>query len=307
MTKVALNKTTKDFALSRRTYNWLIQNRGWRYIGCIDMNREGTSITSLIDANDDPIPVTIATTATGPGTITRRDGSDTPLKIGDNVIYDFIPNTGKKVLNVIVDGVDCGSGVASHAFTSLTDNYTLEVVFGDAPAVETGENVAYIFSSPGGEVSHKGTVVVADGGAFNFTATPYPGFTFDSIKVDGIPVDISALTENSTYTYSNTDLTADVSIAVYFKPITPLEIVPQKSTKLLWNDLFNKWYMSVTDRSDGDLIAAIETINLMGPNMASGDGCDIVIIEIPDNITAWEVRRNCQGLEIVTTPYQQWE
>ena len=306
MTKIALNKTTKDFALSRRTYNWLIQNRGWRYIGCIDMNREGTTVASLIDANDDPISVTVATTATGPGTIVQRGGT-TPLKIGDNVIYDFTPNTDKKVLNVIVDGVDCGSGVASHAFTSLTDNYTLEVVFGDAPAVETDGNVAYVFASPGGEVSHKGAVVVADGDAFNFTATPYPGFTFDSIKVDGEPIDISGLTPSSTYSNTNADLTADISIAVYFKPITPLEIVPQKSTKLLWNDLFNKWYMSVTDRSDGDLITAIETIKLMGSTMASGDGCDIVIIEIPDNITAWEVRRNCQGLEIVTTPYQQWE
>ena len=306
MTKVALNKTTKDFSLSRRTYNWLIQNRGWRFIGTIDMNREGTSVAQLVNANDDPIAVTLTTTATGSGTITRRGTGITQI-IGDTVIYDFVPSSGKVVGNVIIDGVDNGAGIASYTFGSLTDNHNMEVVFIDAPTLGVGVYSVSVFGSVGGNVVSKGVNVVADEASLVITAKPYPGFTFDSISVDGTPADITSLTSTSTYTNTFSDLTASHTIAVYFRPTVQLEIAPQKSTKLLWNDLFNKWYMSVSDRSDADLVAAIEAIQSLGPAMANGDGCDITIIQIPNEIVSWEVKRDCNGYEIVTTPYQKWE
>jgi len=301
MTKIAVNTTSANFMLSRAAYNWLIQNRGWRYIGLFDVYKEGTQINSVVNANDDVILLTVTASASTGGTITRR-GTVVPLTIGSSVIYDLAPTTGNYAKNIIIDGYDGGSGLSSVTLSSMSDNHIIHVVYDTKPTQSAGEYAIDVYHSIGGNVSHTGrTVTDVD---LTVTATPFTGFTYDSIKINGTPVDISALEADDTYTHTFTGLTADARIEILFRPINQLEIPASRVTKLLWSDTGGSWYMNVTDRSDGDLITCLETLTLP---TASGSLNVLKIVEIPDNITSWEVEKDCNGDERVVTPYQSWK
>lgn len=332
MTKVVVNKTTADFNLSRRAYNRLIQNYGWRHIGVIDMNRETNPLSTFIDANDDPITPVVNTVTSVGGTVTRRGGNTPALKIGDNVTYDFAPTSEKYAKQIIIDGHDAGSGELSYTFSGLNDNHNLEVIFADTPTLQDGEHTIDIFCTDGGDltgslvtavtpaegdpynlttdVKEGGTYVMpAADGTFTLSAKPFSGYVFDSITVDGTPIDISGFSASTPYTvnFTSAGLTANTRIAIYFRPTATLDIPVLRSTKMLWQDLYGKYYMSVSDRSDADLVACVETLQAGSTTAADGEDCKIKIIEIPNEIIAWVVKRNCEGLEIVTTPYQVWE
>jgi len=301
MTKIAINTTSANFMLSRAAYNWLIQNCGWRYIGNYDVYKEGTTINTVVNANDDAIPVTITATAGSNGTITRRN-STTPLIIGSTAIYDIAATTGYYASNVVVDGFDGGAGLTTLTFGSLTDNHIVNVTFTANATLAEGEHTVDIYGSVGGTISARGRQVVASAGTITVTATPFSGFTYDSIKIDGTPVDITSL-GTGTYTHEFSSLTANARIEILFKPVSVLEITPTRVTKLLWTDTSGTWYMNVTDRSDADLINCIETLTLTN---AAGTKNTLKIVEIPDNVASWVVERACTGGEQIVTPYQKW-
>jgi len=71
--------------------------------------------------------VNIITASAGSGGIISPSGA-VLVNAGTNRTFQFIPNSGYRVLHVIVDGLSVGSD-ASHSFMNVSSNHTIKVTF----------------------------------------------------------------------------------------------------------------------------------------------------------------------------------
>jgi len=146
----------------------------------------------------------------GNGTISPAGG--TTVNHGGNLTYTITPNSGYKILDVLVDDVSDPDAVASgsYTFTNVTSDHTIVARFIDITSV-----IYTITATVGdgeGIITPSGEIQVAEGGSQTFTMTPATGWKIDLVLIDGINDDNAV--ESGTYTFTNVN--DDHTITVIF-------------------------------------------------------------------------------------------
>src|SRR6185503_16650573 len=119
---------------------------------------------------------TVTATASAGGSISPSGAVS--VNFGANQSFTVTPNTGFHIDSVVVDGANLGA-VASHDFTNVAANHTIDAYFSiDVFTVSAS-------ASAGGSISPSGAVSVNYGANQSFTVTPNTGYHIDSVVVDG--------------------------------------------------------------------------------------------------------------------------
>jgi len=147
--------------------------------------------------------VTASVSGTG-GTITPS-GAVT-VNYGSNQAFTIAPDTGKVIVDVVVDGVSQGA-VASYTFTNVVADHTIVAYFADNPN-KTYTITASVTGS-GGAISPAGAVIVNAGATQAFTITPSTGYHIVDVVVDSI-------SQGPITTYTFTNVNADHTIVASF-------------------------------------------------------------------------------------------
>ncbi len=146
------------------------------------------------------------------GTITPAVPQD--MTPGDNQTFEFTPNAGKQILDVIVDGVSIGA-VTSHTFTDVQENHRVQVKFGD------GDNdLSYIVTAAAdtnGTITPSGSVPVLSGASQVFTFQGAANYKLAKVTVDGSVVSVA----NNQYSLDNVN--SNMTIHASFSPIDTSE------------------------------------------------------------------------------------
>jgi hypothetical protein len=180
----------------------------------VDLN-ETISFTNLGEVGDleNPFIFTIAPDVTTfEITATAGDnGSIDPVGVieveeGSDQLFNFIPDEGYHINDVIVDGISVGNP-ANYNFENVNENHSISVNF--------AINTFTISASAGanGNITPIGDQVVDYGSDLSFVITPDEGYQIAEVLVDG-----NSLGGISSYTFEN--ITEDHSISVSFTPIT---------------------------------------------------------------------------------------
>ncbi|MDP2209130.1 MAG: hypothetical protein Q8K98_10220, partial [Bacteroidota bacterium] len=113
------------------------------------------------------------------------------LNSGSNQSFNFTPNTGYHIFDVLVNGVSVGRP-ASYIFNNVSSNHTIAVSF----AIDT----LTITASAGanGNILPAGNVKVLYGSNQTFSFTPNTGYRIDSVFVNSVYVGAP-----SSYTFEN--------------------------------------------------------------------------------------------------------
>ncbi len=146
----------------------------------------------------------ITATASANGSISPS--GNVSVNVGANQSFTITPNTGYHVADVLVDGVSVGA-VTSYEFTNVTANHTISASF---------KPVTYAISASagsGGSITPSGVTNVNHGANQAYTITPNANYQVNDVTVDGVSV--GAVTS-----YEFTNVTANHTIGVSFKPIT---------------------------------------------------------------------------------------
>ncbi len=133
----------------------------------------------------------------------------TTVAVGGSQDYTFTPNTGFEIDTVTVDGIDLSPTPTAYSFTNVTANRSISVTFKSLTYTITAT------AGAGGSISPADVTTLTYGGRQNYTFTPDTGFDIDTVTVDG-----TALTPTP-WSYTFTNVTANHSISVTFKAITP--------------------------------------------------------------------------------------
>jgi|GEM_PF-2559793 len=133
---------------------------------------------------------------------------------GASQTFTIVPNSGKSVGLVTVDGFVVGSGT-TYTFTKVTANHTINATFVNTISTYT------ITASSGanGTMNPIGAVVVNSGNSQTFNMMPNTGYEVDTVTVNGASVG-----SVNSYTFSN--VSANHTIAVTYKLIAPDTIAP---------------------------------------------------------------------------------
>jgi Glycosyl hydrolase family 9/Cellulose binding domain/Secretion system C-terminal sorting domain/Divergent InlB B-repeat domain len=153
-----------------------------------------------------PTSYTLTATAGANGTISPTGAVSTVA--GTNKTYTITPNTGYQVDAVLVNGTSVGA-VATYTFSNINANQTISATF---KPVSTTSSIITASAGANGTISPTGAVVVANGTNKAFTITPNAGYQIDSVLVNGTSV-------GAVGTYTFTNVTANQSISVTFKPV----------------------------------------------------------------------------------------
>ncbi len=133
---------------------------------------------------------------------------------GDSPSFTATANTNYHISSVVIDSTTQTDGTFdnaqtdySYTYTNINKDYSVTVTF----SINTYD--ISISPSAGGSVTPAGSPkIVSHGGSLELTVTPINNYTVDSIKVDGVTVDLetdSNVTDNDdyslAYTFSNVD------------------------------------------------------------------------------------------------------
>ena len=124
------------------------------------------------------------------------NGTITPGSIvnyGDTAVIEYSPNTGYSLESVIVDGtpVDIATYPSSYTFSDITENHSISVVYAKNTYTIT-TNVT------NGTITGSSTVNYGDDATVTYA--PNPGYSLESVTIDGVSVDISLYPSNCTFT-----------------------------------------------------------------------------------------------------------
>lgn len=147
-------------------------------------------------------------------TVTQYYGAITPqgsiaVNMHGSQHFSFIPDTGKRLQSVLVDGVAVNPvPVNGYTFSDVTGNHNVVVTFGDRD-----ENIytLSVTSGVGGAISPGSDVQVNEGASQLFTFIAASGYTLDQVTVDGMDV---AVTNNQ---YHVQNVMANMSLTASFK------------------------------------------------------------------------------------------
>jgi len=293
MVKVAINQIDGTYNLSKTAYTWLIRNRGWHHSGYLPTQEAVDEEIAYRSSLMEPTPVDITITRNGDGVITTSPA--TPM-IGDDVSVIITPATGYYTSSVIVNGDERGS-VSVVTFPGVMVNQTVIVTF--SPVPETPSPAIITSRTAGGAITNPGTNYIEEGSHYIVAMRPDALYKIDFITVDNTPIVNPILAPDGSYTITWPSVTETHSVFVAFTHITP----PEEYTlalKIIYEDKYGNWISNITDRTDSDVIAAIEAL---GSIKSSGPYAKLKIVSVPDTISDWTVRRNCNGGEVVAESF----
>ncbi len=132
---------------------------------------------------------------------------------GTNKSYAITPNSGYKIAQISIDGINDTNAVkdAAYVFANINNNHTIDVVF------EEIVNIFVINASADehGSITPSGEVKVRERNNQSFTITPDFGYAIDKVWVNG--GDSTHKVINGAYTFSH--VKNDYSIHVVFKSL----------------------------------------------------------------------------------------
>jgi hypothetical protein len=142
------------------------------------------------------------TSSAGTGGSISPNGTVT-VNYGTNNTYTVIPETGCRVLDVLVDNISVGA-VSKYTFNNTKANHNISATF--TPITYTITSIA----ETGGSIDPIGTVTVNHGTNHTYTITPDTGYEITNVKVDGNSIGVV-----STYTFN--DIIKNHTISSTFK------------------------------------------------------------------------------------------
>jgi hypothetical protein len=125
-----------------------------------------------------PLYTITATAGTG-GTISP-DGAVKVIR-GYDQTFNFAPDPGYQIANVVVDGVSQGA-ITSYTFSNVTANHTISVTF----VAGTTNYKIIATAGAGGTIAPAGTILVASGSSKTFIITPNSGYQIADVIVDDV-------------------------------------------------------------------------------------------------------------------------
>ena len=134
------------------------------------------------------------------------------VNYGGSVTFTIAPNTGYRILDVLVDGVSNPAAVTagSYTFSNVTANHTIAATFAILTYTITPT------AGAGGTITPGTPQTVNYDGSATFTIAPNTGYVIDDVLVDGVS-NPAAVTAGS-YTFTN--VTANHTIAATFEVLT---------------------------------------------------------------------------------------
>ena len=125
-----------------------------------------------------PLYTITATAGTG-GTISP-EGAVKVIR-GDGQTFNFAPDPGYQIANVVVDGASQGA-ITSYTFSNVTANHTIAVAF----VAGTTNYKIIATAGTGGTIVPAGTILVAAGSSRTFIITPIQGYQIADVIVDEV-------------------------------------------------------------------------------------------------------------------------
>lgn len=158
------------------------------------------------------------TASAGPGGVISPVGEVVVPQGGSQTFY-FLPDDGKKVAALTVDGKRMAFSGSSYTLFGIEADASVAVEFEDAPGVTPAPSthVLSIDAGPGGSVSPAGEVRVIDGGSLLLALLPEEGFEVDEVSVDGATV------QRGGTSCRVTDVRGDAAVHVSFKRSAELD------------------------------------------------------------------------------------
>ena len=83
------------------------------------------------------------------GIIELAQGSANPVTFGENCTFNFVPDEGYIVKDVVVDGVSEGT-VNSYTFTNVRETHALEVLFEDTRGINNPQAISPVLTYQAG-------------------------------------------------------------------------------------------------------------------------------------------------------------
>jgi uncharacterized protein (DUF2141 family) len=191
-----------------------------------DVSDDHTISVTFVELS--PITYTITASSGENGTITPN-GTIT-VNQGDDQEFTFTPNNGFQIAQVLIDGVNNPSAVASGSYTfeDVNDDHTIGVTF-----VELSPTTYTITASSdeNGTITPNGTITVNQGNDQEFTFTPNNGYQIAQVLIDGNNEPQAIV--NGYYTFEN--ITEDHTITVTFELLNSIEQIENQQIKIFPN------------------------------------------------------------------------
>jgi len=141
------------------------------------------------------------TASSGPnGSITPE--GDVTVSYNGSQTFDFTPDTGYEINDVLVDGVSVGNA-ASYTFSNVDNDHTIFVSYNLIGYTITAT------AASGGSISPSGDVDVVSGEDQTFDISPEDGYKISDVLVDGV-------SQGAISSYTFTDVVADHMIDAQF-------------------------------------------------------------------------------------------
>ncbi len=133
------------------------------------------------------------------------------VNYGSSATFNFTPNTGYHIANVVVDGVPLGTTPGSYTFSNVAANHTIAVSF--------AINTYTLTPSAGinGSISPNTPQTVNYSASKTFTMLPNTGYHVTDVRVDGVSQGAIG-----SYTFSNVAANHTITVCIcdqYLHPI----------------------------------------------------------------------------------------
>jgi hypothetical protein len=154
----------------------------------------------------------VMTSSSNAGGVVSPSGNTT-VNYGTDLTYEFTPDYGFRIKDVIVDNVSKGK-ITSFVFKDITDNHSISVVYEPIPVYRISAA-----AGTGGSITPSGTTDIFEGSDLTFSIVPDAGYRILDIAVDN-------LTAGTGPEYTFTNITANHVITASFTTSSDVKVYP---------------------------------------------------------------------------------